>query len=81
VRCRLITGRMHQIRVHLAAKGWPIAGDTTYGVKFEGLDRQALHAWRLAFHHPADATAIDVTAPAPPDIATVLRLFEPGEIR
>jgi 23S rRNA pseudouridine1911/1915/1917 synthase len=81
VRCHLITGRMHQIRVHLAARGWPIAGDTTYGVKFAGLERQALHAWRLAFPHPGDGSAIDVTAPPPPDMTDVLRLFEPREIR
>jgi 23S rRNA pseudouridine1911/1915/1917 synthase len=81
LRCRLITGRMHQIRVHLAAKGWPIAGDVTYGVKFDGLDRQALHAARLAFQHPASGASIDVAAPPPPDMARVLRLFDPGELR
>ena len=81
LRCRLITGRMHQIRVHLAAKGWPIAGDATYGVRFDGLERQALHASRLAFQHPATGASIQVAAPPPPDMAGVLRLFDAGEIR
>jgi 23S rRNA pseudouridine1911/1915/1917 synthase len=80
VRCRLVTGRMHQIRVHLAAKGWPIVGDATYGVKFAGLERQALHAWRLRFVHPATGTRLDVSAPAPPDMTAVLARFDASEI-
>jgi 23S rRNA pseudouridine1911/1915/1917 synthase len=80
VRCRLITGRMHQIRVHLAAKGWPIVGDATYGVRFSGLERQALHAWRLAFAHPTTAQRVEVTAPPPPDMAAILERFEAREI-
>ena len=80
VRCRLVTGRMHQIRVHLAAKGWPIVGDATYGVKFAGLDRQALHAWRLAFVHPTTGARVDVSAPAPADMAAVLARFDAGEV-
>lgn len=79
VRCHLVTGRMHQIRVHLAAKGWPILGDATYGVKFESMARQALHAWRLAFRHPSSSALVDVTADPPPDIAGLLRLFDAGE--
>lgn len=81
VRCRLITGRMHQIRVHLAARGWPIVGDATYGVKMPGLDRQALHAWRLAFRHPTSGAEVEVTAPAPADMAAVLDRLDVGEIR
>ena len=50
---RLETGRTHQIRVHLAAIGLPVAGDTVYGRPRElGLERQFLHAARLAFAHP-----------------------------
>ena len=79
VRCQLVTGRMHQIRVHLAAKGWPILGDATYGVKFAPMARQALHAWRVAFRHPSTGQSIDITADPPPDIAAVLRLFDPGQ--
>ena len=62
MRCRLITGRTHQIRVHLAAKGWPIVGDATYGPKriercvaaeaATTFPRQALHSWRIAFRQP-----------------------------
>lgn len=68
VRCRLITGRTHQIRVHLAAKGWPILGDATYGVRDAAMPRQALHAWRLAFDHPHKRTRLTVTAPPPADM-------------
>jgi len=80
VRCRLVTGRMHQIRVHLAAKGWPIAGDATYGKKMAGIDRQALHAWRLAFAHPVTGVRIDVTAPVPADMERLMVLFNAGEV-
>ena len=52
VRCRLITGRTHQIRVHLAAAGWPVAGDPTYGCPHATLLRQALHSWQLELPHP-----------------------------
>jgi 23S rRNA pseudouridine1911/1915/1917 synthase len=70
VRCRLVTGRMHQIRVHLAAKGWPIVGDPTYGRRDAPLafPRQALHAWRLAFTHPVTGAAVVITAPLPADM-------------
>ena len=80
VRCRLITGRMHQIRVHLAARGWPIVGDATYGVKFEGMTRQALHAWKLAFAHPTTGAALAVTAPAPSDLTALLGRFKMSEV-
>ena len=75
VRCRLVTGRMHQIRVHLAAKGWPIIGDAVYGRKMSGIARQALHAWRLAFAHPIGHNRIDVSAPVPADMQDLLMLF------
>jgi 23S rRNA pseudouridine1911/1915/1917 synthase len=80
LRCRLVTGRMHQIRVHLAARGWPILGDVTYGVPYAGMDRQALHAWRLAFVHPIAGHEVDVTAPAPDDMAALLRGLDASEI-
>lgn len=72
LRCRLITGRTHQIRVHLAARGWPIIGDATYGVRSAAIDRQALHAWRLAFDHPVTGARLDVTAPVPAEIEALL---------
>jgi 23S rRNA pseudouridine1911/1915/1917 synthase len=45
--CRLITGRRHQIRVHLASRGWPLIGDRVYGNAIDEFPRQALHAWRV----------------------------------
>lgn len=70
VKCRLITGRTHQIRVHLAAKGWPIVGDCVYGhasgePKFP---RQALHSWKLAFRQPRTGRELVIEAPLPADI-------------
>ncbi len=66
-RCRLITGRTHQIRVHLATKGWPIVGDATYG-RPHPFPRQALHAWRLTFPQPTTRREVTVVAPLPEDM-------------
>lgn len=70
VQCRLITGRTHQIRVHLAAKGWPIVGDVTYGVTAAPplLPRQALHSWRIAFRQPRTGHELVIEAPLPADM-------------
>jgi 23S rRNA pseudouridine1911/1915/1917 synthase len=68
LRCRLLTGRRHQIRVHLAARGWPIVGDAVYGAAWPGLPRHALHAWRLALAHPATGAPLHVEAPLPRDV-------------
>lgn len=71
--CKLFTGRTHQIRVHLASIGHPIAGDGVYGgSKFSGLDRQALHATQLAFPHPVTGQAMKFDALLPADMAHVL---------
>jgi 23S rRNA pseudouridine1911/1915/1917 synthase len=73
LRVRLETGRMHQIRVHLAAINLPVAGDSVYGVGGElGLDRQFLHAARLAFDHPISGERVEMTSPLPPDLAAAL---------
>jgi 23S rRNA pseudouridine1911/1915/1917 synthase len=85
LQCRLVTGRMHQIRVHLAARGWPVVGDTKYGAprwrdltdaalreKLAGLTRQALHAWRVVFVHPMTARTLAIDAPLPQDLKGVL---------
>jgi 23S rRNA pseudouridine1911/1915/1917 synthase len=70
---RLETGRTHQIRVHLAAIDLPVAGDAVYGVAGDlGLDRQFLHAARLAFPHPHTGTPVDVVSPLPADLAAAL---------
>lgn len=73
LRVRLETGRTHQIRVHLAAIDLPVAGDPTYGVARDlGLERQFLHAARLAFVHPVTREPVDVSSPLPPDLAAAL---------
>jgi 23S rRNA pseudouridine1911/1915/1917 synthase len=73
LRVRLETGRTHQIRVHLAAIELPIAGDPVYGVAGDlGLDRQFLHAARVAFHHPFTRERIEVESPLPAELAAAL---------
>jgi 23S rRNA pseudouridine1911/1915/1917 synthase len=87
LRCRLITGRRHQIRVHLAARGWPIVGDPIYGeprwstiedpllaAMLRAFPRQALHAWRLAITHPLTGERLQVDAPIPQDIADLIAI-------
>lgn len=70
VECRLHTGRTHQIRVHLAHLGHPLVADRVYGgAPALGLHRQALHAHRLSFIHPAHGQLMDLAAPAPADFA------------
>jgi len=65
LRCRLMTGRRHQIRVHLASRGWPIVGDAVYGEALDGFPRHALHAWRLTFRHPVIPARGTLTLSAP----------------
>jgi 23S rRNA pseudouridine1911/1915/1917 synthase len=74
LRVRLETGRTHQIRAHLLAIGNPVAGDPEYGHAGRfGLDRQFLHAARLAFEHPVSGETLDLLSPLPEDLATALR--------
>ena len=74
---RLETGRTHQVRVHMAAVGHPVAGDRLYGASASlatrlGLQRPALHAAHLAFDHPVTGARIDVDEPLPGDLAQAL---------
>lgn len=86
LRCRLVTGRTHQIRAHLASSGWPIVGDPVYGQprwqmiddeglreQFRAFPRQALHAWRLAFTHPLSGKRVEIEAPVPGDMAALIK--------
>jgi 23S rRNA pseudouridine1911/1915/1917 synthase len=74
LRVRLETGRTHQIRVHLAAIDLPVAGDPVYGVAGDlGLERQFLHAGRLAFDHPFSENRIDAHSPLPADLEAALQ--------
>jgi len=75
VRCELITGRTHQIRVHLASSGWPLLGDSVYGTPDALLTRQALHAWRVRFPHPVTGERMTVVAPPPADLRPFLQNF------
>jgi 23S rRNA pseudouridine1911/1915/1917 synthase len=73
LRVTLETGRTHQIRVHLQAIGHPVAGDPEYGhAGLLGLQRQFLHARRLAFAHPVTGAPIAVDSPLPPDLSAAL---------
>ena len=79
LRVRLETGRTHQIRVHLAAIGLPVAGDPVYGVPGDlGLERQFLHAARVAFDHPLTGERVDVSSPLPPDLVAALERARVG---
>jgi 23S rRNA pseudouridine1911/1915/1917 synthase len=85
LKCRLITGRTHQIRVHLSARGWPIVGDPMYGEErwrriddlelaatLRAFNRQALHAWKIALPHPFTGEQLEIEAPLPPDLDRLL---------
>lgn len=87
VRCELVTGRMHQLRVHLASIGCPIVGDRVYGssrraevadprlaAAIRSSPRQALHAWRLAVREDGDQQPRVFVAPLPPDLRRLLEV-------
>jgi 23S rRNA pseudouridine1911/1915/1917 synthase len=77
VRCILGTGRTHQIRVHLAARGWPIVGEGVYGEPHEAMTRQALHAWHVTLVHPISRQLLELTAPPPADLRSLLPELSP----
>jgi 23S rRNA pseudouridine1911/1915/1917 synthase len=92
LRCRLATGRRHQIRIHLASHGWPVVGDRVYGdramdaaigaagVDVQACPRQALHAWRLRMTQPVSRRALDIMAPVPADLDALVRIFGNGHL-
>src|SRR6266545_2364610 len=94
LRCRLVTGRTHQIRVHLAATGLPVVGDPVYGrprydrvkdaalkKKLMGFPRQALHAERITFRHPATNEPMEIVAPVPADLSDLINAVESAAFR
>jgi 23S rRNA pseudouridine1911/1915/1917 synthase len=72
---RIATGRMHQIRVHMASIGHPVVGDTMYGARGGVLNRNFLHAARLSFTQPTTGERITVEAPLPKELAGFLALL------
>jgi 23S rRNA pseudouridine1911/1915/1917 synthase len=89
LRCRLVTGRTHQIRVHLAAGGLPVVGDPVYGrprydrvrdpllkKRLSEFPRQALHAERIAFRHPASNAEMEIVAPLPEDMKSLFAAID-----
>jgi 23S rRNA pseudouridine1911/1915/1917 synthase len=89
VEVELLTGRTHQIRVHLSEAGHPLLCDALYGAgrkakgavaaAQEALGRQALHAWRLSFPHPGSGEPLAFEAPLPADLTRALALLRPAE--
>ena len=77
VELTLVTGRRHQIRVHLADAGCPVIGDKKYGAKTDPAGRLALHACRLAFRHPETQKSIAFDSPLPADLARLVSPIAP----
>jgi len=76
--CGLETGRTHQIRVHLASIGHPLEGDPVYAGRGPAIfPRQALHAWKLAFDHPASGAPMAFESPLPADMSALLASLRP----
>ncbi len=73
----LVTGRTHQIRVHMLSINLPVIGDKTYSRGAPGykIKRQALHAWKISFKRPSDGEVIELRAPLPADMASLIELL------
>lgn len=80
----LVTGRTHQIRVHMKHRGTPVLGDPLYGNKAanqrHGKERQMLHAWRVRFAHPLTGAQLELEAPPPPEIAELMQKIQSRNI-
>lgn len=74
VKLRLETGRTHQIRAHMSHIGHPLLGDTLYGGREEGINRQALHCWRISMLHPLTNKPLVLQASLPVDMQKLLQL-------
>jgi 23S rRNA pseudouridine1911/1915/1917 synthase len=72
VEVELVTGRKHQIRVHMAGLGCPVAGDKLYGARTDPAKRLCLHAWRLAFEHPVTGERVELESPLPRVLSRVV---------
>lgn len=73
VQCLLHTGRTHQIRVHVSQLGYPLAGDDLYGGHLDYIQRQALHAARVSFHHPMTNEWLELSADMPQDMKDIIQ--------
>ncbi len=73
MRCRPLTGRTHQIRLHLAETGHPILGDDLYGLMGHWMPRQALHAASLTLEHPMSHEPLKIVAPTPDDFRMAMQ--------
>ena len=73
LQCLLHTGRTHQIRVHLSQLGYPLAGDDLYGGHLDYIQRQALHAARVSFHHPMTNEWLELSADMPQDMKDLIQ--------
>lgn len=78
VHVKLLTGRTHQIRVHMAFLGTPIVGDALYGFRKQSIHGQFLHAWRLCFDQPRTGERLCFEAPLPPRLEAILEDLRKG---
>ena len=79
VRLWLETGRTHQIRVHMSWLGYPLAGDTMYGIDETVMPRHGLHCFRMQIPHPITGEELDLKAALPPDMAAIVATLPDGE--
>lgn len=74
VRCKLHTGRTHQIRVHLSYIGHPIIGDSLYGTTSNLISRQALHSYKVSFVHPILNNIVEIYSNLPNDMKNIIKV-------